>query len=134
MQLPVVFREHIDLGAITIRAKPFTDKDELLPHCFRCSAPNPLLIAPGAACISCKQPFVFSAHSYDLLPLVEFTLETDIADEEAIALIKCAALCLFTSLFVWFLLLVSLLFLIIQVCGKYSVARPAFVSYFAFPS
>eukprot|EP00048_Salpingoeca_helianthica_P024440 m.32361 g.32361 ORF g.32361 m.32361 type:complete len:1222 (-) comp9388_c0_seq1:284-3949(-) len=88
LKLPVVFREHIDLGAITIRAKPFTDKDELLPHCFRCSASNPLLIAPGAACISCKQPFVFSAHSYDLLPLVEFVLETDIADDEAVALIK----------------------------------------------
>lgn len=48
LKVPETFREHIDLGCITIRSKPFTDKEELLPLCYRCSNPNPLI--SGSVC------------------------------------------------------------------------------------
>lgn len=55
--------------------------------CYRCSTNNPLLNNQGNVCINCRQPFVFSASSYEVLPLVQFYLEEGITDEEAVALI-----------------------------------------------
>ncbi|XP_010568488.1 PREDICTED: intraflagellar transport protein 122 homolog isoform X3 [Haliaeetus leucocephalus] len=60
---------------------------ELVPLCYRCSTNNPLLNNLGNVCINCRQPFVFSASSYEVLHLVEFYLEDGITDEEAVALI-----------------------------------------------
>uniref|UniRef100_A0A671FTF5 Intraflagellar transport protein 122 homolog n=1 Tax=Rhinolophus ferrumequinum TaxID=59479 RepID=A0A671FTF5_RHIFE len=60
---------------------------ELVPLCYRCSTNNPLLNNLGNVCINCRQPFVFSASSYEVLHLVEFYLEEGITDEEAVSLI-----------------------------------------------
>ncbi|VFV20039.1 intraflagellar transport protein [Lynx pardinus] len=38
---------------------------ELVPLCYRCSTNNPLLNNLGNVCINCRQPFVFSASSYE---------------------------------------------------------------------
>jgi intraflagellar transport protein 122 len=86
-KLPASVRNHIDLGAITIRSKPFSDKEELQPVCYRCSTPNPLVTQGPSKCINCGQPFVYSQHSFEVLPLVEFFLDIDIADDEALRLI-----------------------------------------------
>ncbi|XP_026713375.1 intraflagellar transport protein 122 homolog isoform X2 [Athene cunicularia] len=64
---------------------------ELVPLCYRCSTNNPLLNNLGNVCINCRQPFVFSASSYEVLHLVEFYLEDGITDEEAVALIDLEA-------------------------------------------
>uniref|UniRef100_A0A8C8EAN4 Intraflagellar transport protein 122 homolog n=1 Tax=Otus sunia TaxID=257818 RepID=A0A8C8EAN4_9STRI len=64
---------------------------ELVPLCYRCSTNNPLLNNLGNVCINCRQPFVFSASSYEVLHLVEFFLEDGITDEEAVALIDLEA-------------------------------------------
>ncbi|XP_014652267.1 PREDICTED: intraflagellar transport protein 122 homolog isoform X4 [Ceratotherium simum simum] len=64
---------------------------ELVPLCYRCSASNPLLNNLGNVCINCRQPFVFSASSYEVLHLVEFYLEEGITDEEAVSLINLEA-------------------------------------------
>ncbi|XP_037240979.1 intraflagellar transport protein 122 homolog isoform X4 [Falco rusticolus] len=64
---------------------------ELVPLCYRCSTNNPLLNNLGNVCINCRQPFVFSASSYEVLHLVEFCLEDGITDEEAVALIDLEA-------------------------------------------
>lgn len=84
---PCQIPKSIELGTLTIRAKPFHDSEELVPLCYRCSTNNPLLNNLGNVCINCRQPFVFSASSYDVLHLVEFYLEEGITDEEAISLI-----------------------------------------------
>uniref|UniRef100_A0A2K5EDT7 Intraflagellar transport protein 122 homolog n=1 Tax=Aotus nancymaae TaxID=37293 RepID=A0A2K5EDT7_AOTNA len=91
LYIPARFQKSIELGTLTIRAKPFHDSEELVPLCYRCSTNNPLLNNLGNVCINCRQPFIFSASSYDVLHLVEFCLEEGITDEEAISLIDLEA-------------------------------------------
>ena len=76
------------MGCIAIRGKPFSDTPSLQPPCYRCAAPVPPLLPPAAACLACRQPIVFAGHSFEPLPLVEFVLDVDISDEEALALIR----------------------------------------------
>ncbi|GCB65791.1 hypothetical protein scyTo_0007786 [Scyliorhinus torazame] len=87
LRIPTRFQESIELGSLTIRSKPFHDSEDFVPMCYRCSTNNPLLNNQGNVCINCRQPFVFSASSYEVLPLVQFYLEEGITDEEAVALI-----------------------------------------------
>ncbi|PKU39300.1 hypothetical protein llap_10394 [Limosa lapponica baueri] len=91
LQIPARFQKSIELGSLTVRSKPFHDSEELVPLCYRCSTNNPLLNNLGNVCINCRQPFVFSASSYEVLHLVEFYLEDGITDEEAVALIDLEA-------------------------------------------
>ncbi|XP_068838608.1 intraflagellar transport protein 122 homolog isoform X10 [Capricornis sumatraensis] len=91
LQIPARFQKSIELGSLTIRSKPFHDSEELVPLCYRCSTNNPLLNNLGNVCINCRQPFVFSASSYEVLHLVEFCLEEGITDEEAVSLIDLEA-------------------------------------------
>ncbi|XP_012866043.1 PREDICTED: intraflagellar transport protein 122 homolog isoform X2 [Dipodomys ordii] len=91
LQIPARFQKPIELGSLTIRSKPFHDSEELVPLCYRCSTNNPLLNNLGNVCINCRQPFVFSASSYEVLHLVEFYLEEGITDEEAVSLIDLEA-------------------------------------------
>eukprot|EP01137_Pigoraptor_chileana_P031284 Opistho-2@18911 len=86
--VPTKWQESIDLGSITIRAKPFSDREDMLPLCYRCSTTNPLLNNQGDQCINCRQPFVHSFHTFEGLPLVEFVLEDTISDDEAMQLIS----------------------------------------------
>ncbi|NXL95927.1 IF122 protein, partial [Alectura lathami] len=91
LQVPARFQKPIELGSLTIRSKLFHDSEELVPLCYRCSTNNPLLNNLGNVCVNCRQPFVFSASSYEVLHLVEFYLEDGITDEEAVALIDLEA-------------------------------------------
>ncbi|RUS86065.1 hypothetical protein EGW08_006158 [Elysia chlorotica] len=83
LKLPRRFQDAVDLGCLTIRSKPFHDTEDLLPMCYRCSTTNPLLNKSGHQCVNCKQPFVPSFVNFEVLPLVEFTLEEGMTDEEA---------------------------------------------------
>ncbi|XP_027133028.1 intraflagellar transport protein 122 homolog isoform X2 [Larimichthys crocea] len=89
LHIPSRFQESIELGSLTIRAKPFHDSEDLIEGmmCYRCSTNNPLLNNQGSVCINCRQPFIYSASSYEVLPLVQFYLEEGISDEEAVSLI-----------------------------------------------
>ncbi|XP_040264299.1 LOW QUALITY PROTEIN: intraflagellar transport protein 122 homolog [Bufo bufo] len=91
LRIPSKFQEPIELGILTIRSKPFHDSEELVPMCYRCSTNNPFLNNLGNVCINCRQRFIFSASSYEVLPLVEFYLEEGISDEEATSLIDLEA-------------------------------------------
>lgn len=87
LRIPSRFQEAVDLGSVIIRSKPFQDAEELLPMCYRCSTTNPLLNNNGNFCINCRQPFVHSFVSFEVLPLVEFVLEDGIADDEAVQIL-----------------------------------------------
>ncbi|XP_039530512.1 intraflagellar transport protein 122 homolog isoform X2 [Pimephales promelas] len=87
LKIPSRYQESMELSCLTVRSKPYRDSEDLIPMCFRCSTNNPLLNNQGNSCINCRQPFIFSASSYEVLPLVEFYLEEDISDEEAVSLI-----------------------------------------------
>eukprot|EP00051_Salpingoeca_urceolata_P027998 m.484376 g.484376 ORF g.484376 m.484376 type:complete len:1206 (+) comp23337_c0_seq1:143-3760(+) len=88
LKVPESFREHVDLGCVTIRSKPFVDSEDVIPMCYRCSTLNPLLGVGSNACSNCSQPFVLSFHTFEVLPLVEFFLDIDISDGEAVRLIQ----------------------------------------------
>eukprot|EP01065_Artemidia_motanka_P014262 TRINITY_DN1821_c0_g1_i1.p1 TRINITY_DN1821_c0_g1~~TRINITY_DN1821_c0_g1_i1.p1 ORF type:complete len:1247 (+),score=460.03 TRINITY_DN1821_c0_g1_i1:89-3829(+) len=80
--------DQLDLASIHIRCQPFTDKEDLLPICYRCSFPNPLLSEQGGDfCTQCMEPFVRSFYSFDHLPLVHFVLAEGIPVAEALAII-----------------------------------------------
>ncbi|KAK2897463.1 intraflagellar transport protein 122 homolog [Channa argus] len=89
LHIPSRFQESIELGSLTICSKPFHDSVDLIEGmmCYRCSTNNPLLSNQGSVCINCRQPFIYSASSYEVLPLVQFYLEEGISDEEAVSLI-----------------------------------------------
>uniref|UniRef100_A0A2K6M283 Intraflagellar transport protein 122 homolog n=1 Tax=Rhinopithecus bieti TaxID=61621 RepID=A0A2K6M283_RHIBE len=88
LYIPARFQKSIELGTLTIRAKPFHDSEEPGALCYRCSTNNPAAQQPGQTSASnCRQPLHLPASSYDVLHLVEFYLEEGITDEEAISLI-----------------------------------------------
>ncbi|XP_034446524.1 intraflagellar transport protein 122 homolog isoform X2 [Hippoglossus hippoglossus] len=89
LYIPSRLQDSIELGSVKIRSKPFHDSEDLIEAmmCYRCSTNNPLLNNQGSVCINCRQPFIYSASSYEVLPLVQFYLEEGISDEEAVSLI-----------------------------------------------
>ncbi|KAK7884869.1 hypothetical protein WMY93_027992 [Mugilogobius chulae] len=89
LHIPSRFQDSVEVGSLTIRSKPFHDSEDLIEGmmCYRCSTNNPLLNSQGSVCINCRQPFIYSASSYEVLPLVQFYLEEGVSDEEAVSLI-----------------------------------------------
>ncbi|CAG11335.1 unnamed protein product, partial [Tetraodon nigroviridis] len=89
LYIPSCYQQSIELCSLTIRSKPFQDNEDLTENmmCYRCSTHNPLLNNQGCVCTNCKQPFIYSASSYEVLPLMQFYLEDGIGDEEAVSLI-----------------------------------------------
>jgi intraflagellar transport protein 122 len=85
--IPKNMIDSLDLQSVVIRSKPFEDTEDMLPICYRCSFTNPLLNNKGDMCCNCFAPFVRSFHSFDHLPLVEFTVE-GVDDEEVIRIIE----------------------------------------------
>ncbi|KAJ3120877.1 hypothetical protein HK098_004193, partial [Nowakowskiella sp. JEL0407] len=77
----------IEIGALTIRSKPFSDKDDLAVPCYACSFLNPVLNTTDT-CVNCKEPFVYSFFSFNNLPVVRFCVDAGISDEEAVKLIE----------------------------------------------
>ncbi|KDR19634.1 hypothetical protein L798_06155, partial [Zootermopsis nevadensis] len=91
LRVPPRFQEYVDLSALMVRSKPYHDSEDMLPMCYRCSTYNPLMTSTTNCCTNCRQPFVHSFVSFEVLPLVEFQLEPGISDEEAVRLIEAPA-------------------------------------------
>eukprot|EP00002_Diphylleia_rotans_P020024 TRINITY_DN3881_c0_g1_i1.p1 TRINITY_DN3881_c0_g1~~TRINITY_DN3881_c0_g1_i1.p1 ORF type:complete len:240 (+),score=58.60 TRINITY_DN3881_c0_g1_i1:213-932(+) len=87
MRLPSNWIDEVDTTSVSIRSKPFTDREDLLPVCHRCSNSNPLLNNQGDVCVGCQQEFIRSFNSFEHLPLVEFILPDDLPDEQAAKLL-----------------------------------------------
>lgn len=64
LHIPPRFVTSIEMGDLTSRAKPFSDAEDLLPLCYRCSTTNPLINPKGMQCINCQQPFILSFASF----------------------------------------------------------------------
>jgi intraflagellar transport protein 122 len=67
----------VECTAMTLQARPYADREELLPVDYRSSTVNPLLNpnSTGDVCINSGHPFVRSFVSFENLPLVEFRPE-----------------------------------------------------------
>eukprot|EP00439_Symbiodinium_sp_Y106_P011234 s1582_g1.t1 len=88
LRVPPSWHHQIDLAHLAIRSKPYSDQDDLLPVCNWCMTTNPLLRSNLDSCTNCGHPFIRTFLGFDILPLVEFQPETDIALEEAQDLIE----------------------------------------------
>ena len=71
LKIPYEWQEEVEISALTTKAKPYSDKEELYTMCYRCMNPNPPLINDDA-CLACKHPIIRSFISFMSLPLVEF--------------------------------------------------------------
>lgn len=77
---------------MSVRSKPYIDKDTNMLLCFRCLNTNPLINPKGDKCTTCSYSFIRSPISFENLPLIEFKPTKDISDEKAIELIKSSSL------------------------------------------
>jgi intraflagellar transport protein 122 len=84
LKMPASWKDQIDLACLTVRTKPYSDEEGLLPVCYRCSTSNPLLNNQGDSCINCHHLFIRSFCSFETLPLVQFEVENGISDEDAV--------------------------------------------------
>ena len=87
MRVPGELEQKTDLSSLTVRCRPFSDQEEILPVCYRCSTVNPLINSSGDACIAKCGEFQRSFLTFEHLPLVQFFLPGDMSDEEAEKLI-----------------------------------------------
>merc|ERR1739838_326365 len=73
------------MACLTVRTKPYPDKDSLAVVCYRCGTTNQML---ASECSNCKHPVFRCFCSFDCLPLVEFEIAPELSSEKAEALIK----------------------------------------------
>lgn len=59
LRIPTKFMEQVEVSVLAAKAKPFSDHEDLLPMCYRCSTFNPLT-SNGNSCVHCGQKFVHS--------------------------------------------------------------------------
>ena len=88
LRVPKRYAQKVDLACVLSRAQPFTDAEELLPMCFRCTSTNPLVSGKGDVCVTCGGRFVRSFVTFEHLPMVEFEVAADIPRKEARRLIE----------------------------------------------
>jgi intraflagellar transport protein 122 len=83
LKAPSGIQEQVDINVMNSRASSggFSDPEELLPMCYKCS--NFSMHTSGNHCANCQQEFIFSFVSFEILPLAEFYPESDISHEEA---------------------------------------------------
>ncbi len=88
MKIPLEWQNTIDIEALKIKSKPFTDKEGISPMCNRCMNANHLVTYNDDRCTFCGHPFVRSFISFDTMPLVEYKPQADLTHAKAMALIK----------------------------------------------
>ena len=88
--VPSSWRDSIDLAMIDLQAKPFADKEDLIPVCTRCYTSNPLISNNGDRCAQCGQPFQRCFLTFHPLPLVEFA-PRGLPDKEGMKLLDMDA-------------------------------------------
>lgn len=83
LKTPAGIQEQVDMSIINSRTSlgGFSDPEELLQMCYKCSNFNMHL--SGNKCSNCNQKFIFSYVSFEILPLVEFYTSQDIPSDEA---------------------------------------------------
>jgi hypothetical protein len=56
--IPPAWRDVVELSILRVQSKPFSDREELVPVCYRCSAANPMVtVTPSAlACPPAQRP------------------------------------------------------------------------------
>jgi len=88
MKVPDNLLEEIEVEALKIRSKPFSDKEGSAFSCNRCMNIQPLVNQGGDFCVNCGAPIVRNFGSFDTLPLVEFVPDGNIPVNRVLELLK----------------------------------------------
>lgn len=92
LHYPRQWRDPIEVARMALQAKPYSDRDEVLPVCYRCSSVNPVLRVGGSGdvCTNCGHPFARCFLTFDVLPLVQFAPNYDsgVTDEQALSWLR----------------------------------------------
>ena len=75
LKVPLQWSEEVEIEALKIRSKPYSDKEDFAVICKRCMCIQPLVNLDGDRCTQCGAPTVRNFGSFDTLPLVEFIPE-----------------------------------------------------------
>jgi intraflagellar transport protein 122 len=87
-KLPFNWQDSVELAALLNRAKPNTDPEEYCTVCFQCSYVHPFMNTRENSCPNCLEPYVQSFYSFGNLPLIRFSPDPKIPEEEVTKLIK----------------------------------------------
>ncbi|CAK5048570.1 unnamed protein product [Meloidogyne enterolobii] len=79
LRCPPQYQSQIDVATLEIRAMPFSDSEEFQPIC---GTANPIL--GGHECVHCNHYFIYSFITFEVLPLIQFQIDDDISDKEAV--------------------------------------------------
>ncbi|CAD5225653.1 unnamed protein product [Bursaphelenchus xylophilus] len=85
-RIPARFQNSIDMWSMEVKSKPYSDSDEFMPMCYSCGTSNPILA--GHLCTHCNAPFVYSFLTFEVLPVLEFEISSDLSISEAKDLLK----------------------------------------------
>ena len=87
LKVPIEWQEEVELSALSVKSKPFQDKEELFTMCYRCMNTNPSLTVTDS-CTYCKHPIIRSFVSFQPLPLVEFEPHSSISAKKIMQLLN----------------------------------------------
>lgn len=87
LKVPIEWQEEVELSALSVKSKPFQDKEELFTICYRCMNTNPSLSITDV-CTYCKHPIIRSFVSFQPLPLVEFEPHSSIPPKKIMQLLN----------------------------------------------
>ena len=92
-KIPFSWRDSVDIAIIHLQAKPYSDKEDLIPVCTRCYTSNALVNTAntGDICVQCGQQFQRCFLTFHPVPLVEFKLPEGMSREEGAKILEMDA-------------------------------------------
>jgi len=69
------------------RAKPYRDDEDLSTVCPRCLSSNSIINASGNTCSACNYPLINSSISFEILPLVEFKVDSSYTKSQVLSML-----------------------------------------------
>lgn len=89
------WKSDVELLSLTVRVEPIANNNDCMPICYRCGHTSTNIINTNTnksithdVCQLCQHRYIRSVLTYDILPLVEFTVMNDISDVDAIKYIQ----------------------------------------------
>jgi intraflagellar transport protein 122 len=88
MKLPQGWNDTVQLLALLIKAKPAADPEEFHTVCFQCSYTLSFMNTKEMSCTNCLEPHVLSFYSFGHLPMIQFSPDVSLSEEEVLKLLQ----------------------------------------------
>ena len=87
LKIPADWQEEIDVAALKVRSKPYSDKEDFQQIYHQCMYTASINLK-GDYCPVSGHPYIRNCIGFDILPLVEFEPEASIPFQEVMQLIR----------------------------------------------